>query len=531
MAEPAKPRRKVLFITTDQQRADALALAPDFDLCPNLKALAAEGVTFTRHYTCAAPCGPARATLLTGLYPFVHRSVRNATPLDARHGNVFMEARRAGYDPVLFGYTDSAIDPRATVPGDPRTRSFEGVLPGLRLEAALNEASLEPWLTDLAKRGYELPKRLRNIYRHPGSTKVMPAFSRGAALYRAEDSDTAWLTDKLLDFWRLRRDEDWFVHLVWYRPHPPFIAPEPYNRLVPADAVAPPSRRETIEEERAAHPFLDAWLHEQNTADYLKTQVNTQESSPAEIQDIRAVYLGLLAEVDANLGRVVAHLKHTGEWDETLVVFTSDHGELLGDHWCWGKGGFHDASNHVPLIIRAPGMPAEHRGRVVDAFTESVDLAPTILEWLGLETPAEMNGASLGPWLRGETPAAWRDYAFWEFDFRTLGGGGLEAALGLMPDQCTLDVIRERRWKYVHFTTLPPLLFDLDDDPGEFKNLADDPAYASERARLAGRLLSHRMLHAERTLTNTKLAHAGVKTWTGDRGLVPPSFQAAPAGA
>ncbi len=101
--DPEKPRRKVLFIAADQWRSDATALAPGLSLTPHLDAIAAEGVTFTRHYTCAAPCGPARATLLTGLYPFVHRSVRNATPLDARFSNVALEARKAGYDPALIG--------------------------------------------------------------------------------------------------------------------------------------------------------------------------------------------------------------------------------------------------------------------------------------------------------------------------------------------------------------------------------------------------------------------------------------------
>ncbi len=235
---------------------------------------------------------------------------------------------------------------------------------------------------------------------------------------------------------------------------------------------------------------------------------------------MRAVYLGLIAEIDAHLGRLIAHLKATGEWAETLVVFTSDHGEMLGDHWCWGKGGFFEASNHVPLIIRAPDMPPESRGRIIDVFTESVDIAPTILDWLGLEVPTEMNGLSLMPWMRGVTPSAWRDYAFWEFDFRTLGGGGIEGHLGLLPDQCTLNVIREGRWKYVHFTALPPLLFDLEADPNEFFNLANDPACLGERARLAGRLASHRMLHAERTLANTKLARHGLRTWPGPRGFV-----------
>jgi arylsulfatase A-like enzyme len=515
------PRRKVLFIAADQWRADARALAPGLDLTPNLDALAADGVTFAAHYSCAAPCGPARATLLTGLYPFVHRSIRNATPLDARFTNVALEARAGGFDPVLFGYTDSSIDPRTVASGDPRTRTFEGIIPGLRLEAGLNEASLEPWLTDLAARGYEIPRPLHDIWRHLGSPKTMPSFSREPARYRREDSDTAWLTDRLLDWWKLRADENWFVHLVWLRPHPPFIAPEPFNTMVPVEAVIPPRRRATIGEERAVHPFLDAWLKEQDTTDYLKSQFNAQQGSEADISAIRAVYLGLIAEIDVHLGRLVAHLKATGEWDETLVILTADHGELLGDHWCWGKGGFHEASNRVPLVIRMPGMPAAARGRVVDAFTESVDIAPTILDWLGLPVPVAMNGASLLPWLRGETPGDWRDFVVWDYDFRTLGGGGLESDLGLLPDQCGLAVIREQRWKYVHFAALPPLMFDLDEDPDEYVDRAADPACAAERARLAGRLLSHRLIHADRTLTSVKLGKHGPRSWSGPRGTVP----------
>jgi arylsulfatase A-like enzyme len=519
---PSKPRRKVLLIAADQWRADAAALAPGLALTPHLDALAADGVTFTRHFSPAAPCGPARATLLTGLYPFVHRSVRNGTPLDARFSNLALEARKAGYNPVLIGYTDSSIDPRTTAPTDPRAQSFEGTLPGFHLEASHNESSLEGWLTDLAKKGYAIPPRLGDIYTHPGSPRHMAQFSRGPALYAAADSDTAWVTDRTLDFWRLRREADWFVHLVYLRPHPPFIAPEPYNLLAPEEAIALPHRRETLAAERAVHPFLDAWLHEQDTEDYLKSQVNAQRLPPNEILAMRGVYLGLIAELDAQLGRLIAHLKATGEWDETLVIVTSDHGELLGDHWCWGKGGFHDASNHVPLIIRDPLAPRAARGRVVDAFTESVDLAPTILEWLGQAPPQAMNGLSLCPWLAGETPAPWRSYVFWEYDFRTLGGGGLEQRLGLLPDQCTLNVVRDADWKYVHFTALPALLFDLRNDPHEFVNRAHDPAMAGVVARYAGLLASHRMLHAERTLTNTKLGPHGPRTWTGPRGFVGP---------
>ena len=131
-AQAALARRKVLFIALDQWRADATSLVDRVSLTPNLDALAAEGVSFRRHYTCAAPCGPARATLLTGLYPFIHRSVRNATPLDARFSNLALEARKDGFDPVLFGYTNSAVDPALS---GPRTLPCEPMKACSRVQA------------------------------------------------------------------------------------------------------------------------------------------------------------------------------------------------------------------------------------------------------------------------------------------------------------------------------------------------------------------------------------------------------------
>lgn len=242
---------------------------------------------------------------------------------------------------------------------------------------------------------------------------------------------------------------------------------------------------------------------------------------------MRAVYFGLIAEVDAQIGRIIDYLKVTGEYDETLIIFTSDHGEMLGDHWCWGKGGFYDSSNHIPLIIRDPDTPKAARGRKVSAFTESIDLMPTILDWMGSPTPVENNGHSLKTWLAGGTPALWRKAIFWEFDFRNPVTERYENALGLSPDECTLNVIRDRDFKYVHFTALPPLLFDLHKDPGELVNLADDPAYTRILADYTRRLLSHRMLHAERTMTNAMLSPKGVIYRTDPRGM-PASLYAAP---
>ena len=136
----------VLLITLDQFRGDCLSAAGHpLVRTPNLDALTAEGVRFARHYSQASPCAPGRAALYTGTYQMNNRVVANGTPLDARFDNIALAARRAGYDPVLFGYTDQAIDPRmSTGPDDPRLSSYEGVLPGFRCVLDLS-AGHEPW--------------------------------------------------------------------------------------------------------------------------------------------------------------------------------------------------------------------------------------------------------------------------------------------------------------------------------------------------------------------------------------------------
>ncbi|MEZ5925110.1 MAG: alkaline phosphatase family protein [Hyphomicrobiaceae bacterium] len=514
--------RKVLFITGDQWRGEALsALGHPAARTPHLDRLAASGATFTRHFTSSVPCGPARTTLLTGLYPFIHRSIRNGAPLDKRHTNIALEVRRAGFDPVLFGYTDSSADPRELAPEDPRLKSYEGVLPGFRLEASLNEACLAGWLSELARKGYAVPERHADIYLHPETPRVLDRFDRGPAVYRAEDSDTAYIADKVIDYLRLRRKQDWFIHAVFLRPHPPIIAPHPYNTMVPTESVPQPVRHADRGREAAVHPFLDFWLKQQANPAYFESQVDVQALPDRDLAEMRAVYYGLINEVDHQIGRILAHLEATGELDETLVVFTSDHGEMLGDHWCWGKAGWFDAANFIPLIVRDPRAPAEGRGRRIDAFTESVDVTPTILDWLGLEIPTEMSGHSLGAWLGGKTPTSWRNAVFWEYDFREPASQQPEQAMGITSDQATLNVVRDRRYKYVHFTGLPPLLYDLAKDPGELTNVAADSDYLPVVAEYAQKLLSHRMLHAERTLANATLTPTGVKVHRGPRGAAP----------
>jgi arylsulfatase A-like enzyme len=220
----------------------------------------------------------------------------------------------------------------------------------------------------------------------------------------------------------------------------------------------------------------------------------------------------MMSEVDAQIGRLIDGLQARGAWDDTLVVLTSDHGEQLGDHWLTEKLGWFDQSYHIPLIVRDPRADADAtRGTVVtDRFTENVDVMPTILEWIGVVPPVQCDGASLLPLVHGASPSTWRDAVCWEWDFRDPTGRYTKEMFGLAVDECSLAVLRDEHGKYVHFTGLPPLFYDLDEDPDELHDRAADPAHAATVLAYAQRLLSLRMRNAERTLTGLLVTPMGV---------------------
>jgi len=491
----------ILFITADQWRAECLsALGHPMVRTPNLDALAREGVLFRNHFANAVPCGPSRASLHTGMYLQNHRSSTNGTPLDARHTNWAKEVARAGYDPVLFGYTDTSIDPRGVDADDPWLRTYEGPLPGIRVAVMMGERPT-PWTDWLKARGYTVPEDIRYAYsvRAPG-----PDYENGAPVPKplalpVEADDTSFLVDRCIDY--IRGAQGPFVaHLSILRPHPPFIAPEPYNAMYDPQDVPGFVRRATPDDEAAQHPWL---------AHQLSRRLFRAPADEKKLRRLKAVYYGLMSEVDAAIGRVIACLKETGRWDKTLIVFTSDHGEQMGDHWLLGKCGYFDASYRIPLIVRDPRRPAAH-GTAVDSFTENVDIMPTMLDALRLDIPVQCDGRSLRPFLENAgAPANWRREAHWEYDFRNPADDAAEQRLGLTLHQCAMNVIRDARYKYVHFTKLPPLFFDLERDPQEFENRAGDPAYLPLVLEYAQKMLSWRMNHDEQTLTHIALLDRG----------------------
>ena len=511
---PDKPN--ILLICADQWRWDCMSGLGHPNLrTPNIDALAKDGVLFKNHFGQCTPCGPSRTSLLTGLYLMNHRSGRNGTPLDARHTNVALEARKAGYDPSLFGYTDTSPDPRGKHPNDPALTAYdEGVLPGFRAPLHLPE-DMGEWVAELISRGYDFPNGRDDVFR-PKRDFAKPAdrgFRYIPTEFPAADSETAYLTDKFLKWLLVRGQKPWFAHFVFFRPHPPLIAPAPYNDAVhPAD-VAMPVRAATPEIEALQHPMLGYELARLNRPGaYDEHSINNLiTADELEIRQTRATYYGLVDEVDHHVGRIIDHLKATGQYDRTLIILTSDHGEMLGDHFVWGKEIYFDPSFHLPCIIRDPSREADHtRGQQVDALTQAIDVMPTILDWIGLPVPRTCDGASLMPFLRDGEPAGWRDAVYFEHDFRDVRDQRPEIRLGITSDQCCYAVVRDKRYKYVHFAALPPLLFDIAADPHEINNLAEDAACATVMLKYARKMLDWRLTSAERTMTNMHLGSGGL---------------------
>jgi arylsulfatase A-like enzyme len=499
MSEPLD----IIFITADQWRGDCLStLGHPMVKTPNLDALAKEGTLFRRHYANAVPCGPSRASLHTGMYLQNHRSGTNGTPLDARHTNWAKEVGAAGFDPVLFGYTDTSQDPRVTDSDSPWLNTYEGPLPGIRPVCMFGSWPTQ-WVEYLKSKGYETPDDIRFAYgvREPG-----PDYEDGAPhpkplIYPQTDDDTSFLVNRLIDYIDTT-DKPFVAHASFLRPHPPFVAPEPYNEMYDPADVPGFARHDTPANEGAQHPWL---------AHQLGKKLYRASANEKKLRRQKAVYYGLISLVDMEVGRLVAHLKKTGRWDRTLIIFTSDHGEQMGDHWLLGKCGYFEGSYQIPLIIRDPRKTADSaRGRVVENFSENIDIMPTMLDYLGLTLPVQCDGASLRPFMEGKpAPANWRTEAHWEYDFRDPTDDTSERELNLTLHQCTMNIIRDEKWKYVHFTKLPPLLFDLENDPQEFNNLAGDPAHLPKLLEMTQKMLSWRMNHDEQTLTHIALTDEG----------------------
>ena len=500
-------KKSVLFICADQWRWDCFGFMKHKNvLSPNIDKLVKKSTAFTSHYAGITPCGPARTTMLTGLYPFIHRSVTNGAPLDKRFTNIAKEVRKIGYLPDLYGYTDTSWDPRYLDPKDEKNFTYESPMEGFNTKCLLPGSEPKAWAEHLNNNGFKI-NNASELYKSRQARKGQ-AFIHEPYDIPTEHSDTAFLADKTIKDLASEKNS-FFKHVSFLKPHPPFHVAEPWFSQINPDNIDLPITSNSMKELSNMHPLLmefsKKFLNEENF-----TEMRFSELTEKDIKNIKSVYFGMCAEVDHNIGKILKALESSGQLNNTMIIFTSDHGEMLGENNLWGKLGWWDSSYRIPLIIHIPGQ----KPTLINEMTESVDLAPTILDWLGGEIPLDWNGRSLLPYLNSQkNKLSPKNYVVFDFDFRESTSFVVNKKLA--PEECNLSVIRTEKWKYVHFPSLPSLLFSLEEDPYETNNLAELSEYQSIKNELLSKLLSHRMLHQERQLSNTMLSSKGVRTNSG----------------
>ena len=516
--------KNILFIMCDQLRSDYLSCAGHPTLeTPNIDALAARGVRFTRAYVQSPVCGASRMSFYTGRYVSSHGAAWNGFPLKVGEMTMGDYLRPLGLETVLVGKThmqpDSegmerlGIDPQSIIGVrvsecgfDPYERDdgLHGIGPDGRSDPRLPRYNA--WLNDKGYAGDNPWHDYANAADGEGNSLASGWAMRHArkpARVAEEDSETPYMTRRAMEFMTEAGDRPWCLHLSYIKPHWPYIAPAPYNDMYGPDDVIPAVKSEA---ERAdPHPVYREFMNHLVARNFSREEVR---------REVIPVYMGMINQFDEQLGLLFEVMRGRGLLDETLIVFTSDHGDYLGDHWLGEKDLFHAPSVKIPLIVYDPSPAADAtRGSVCDAPVESIDLLPTFLDALGSDPITQshrLEGRSLLPWLRGETPEAWREIAFSEYDYSMFPAA---VRLGVAPRDARLFMAADNRWKYVHAIGFRPMLFDMQSDPDEFRDLGADPAYAGERERLAAALSDWGLRMSQRTtISEQKIQQARGKS-------------------
>ena len=490
----AKPLRNVLFIMCDQLRADYLACYGHPGIrTPHIDALARRGLRFTQAYVQGSVCGASRMSTYTGRYVSSHGSIWNFVPLSVGQKTLGDHLRPHGVRCAVVGKTHVEPD----IEGAQRLGLDTGAGPA-RLAM---EGGFEPYARDdgiwppgfkvqdnaycdwLRARGYGGDNPWldhANSGRGPSGEILSGWQMRWAdrpAAIEERHSETPYTTDRAIDFLREAGDTPWVLHLSYIKPHWPYVAPAPYHAMYTAADVLPAVRGAAERED--PHPVA---------AGFQRTTPGRSFSTEGVREAVIPVYMGLISQVDDHLGRLFDYLDKSGLACDTLVVFTSDHGDYLGDHWLGEKELFHDTVVRVPLIVADPRQAADAtRGTACDELVEAIDLVPTMLDALGLPQPAEwLEGCSLLPLMHAAPGAAGKDMVVCEnsYAFRD----EVRLPLGRPVEGCHMTMLRTARWKFIDYDGLPPQLFDMHADPQELHDLGRDPACAAVREELRGRL-------------------------------------------
>ena len=232
-----------------------------------------------------------------------------------------------------------------------------------------------------------------------------------------------------------------------------------------------------------------------------KAKQKAQPGTMKKVLEYLRPYMGLVAQLDHHLGRLMKSLEESGQANDTLIVFCADHGDMLGDHWLGEKELFYEAAVRTPMIVLDPRAQADGtRGKALSQMVQAIDVLPTILDAFAINPCTwshVVEGESLLPLLEGR-PVPWRDAVFSEADYAFRGA---RWTLGRQPSDCRGTMVRTDRWKYVEWQGFRPQLFDLKNDPNELNDLGENPPPKVERD-MRDRLLSWSLQRKNRTTTS-----------------------------
>jgi len=464
---PMSDRRplNVLWLMSDQHSARALGCYGNRTVqTPHLDALAAGGMRFDRAYSAYPVCVPARFTMLTGRYPHHTGCTSNVTPLPLRERTVAHHFGQAGYATAFLGKLH---------PVDGQTHGFDYYMDfghyydylGPKTAAftagmgAEDSGCGSPWITI-----FRQPGELRSPWVDPAS----PPHNDTLAvrdLLPEEDHFESFVARETIRFLETYRDEPLFVVASFLKPHNPFAPPAEFAARYRAEDMPLPPRTG----DGAALPAQ------------IRSRTAPHAGTPAGDDWARrflAAYYGNVSHMDACAGRILDALERLGLAENTLVLYTTDHGEMAYEHGLRGKFNFFEGSARIPLLARLPGrVPA---GSASDALVDQADFVPTLLDVCGLpaaRASRPVDGASFAPAL-ADPGHPGKAFAFGEFSLNT---------------PRPFYMRRGPRWKYVLYTGGAPAeaLYDMVDDPGETRNLAADPANGPVREAERAALLAY----------------------------------------
>ena len=447
-------RPNILFIESDQHNHAVIGAYGDTVIrTPNLDALVAQGAAFTRAYCQSPVCTPSRASFLTGRYPRTTRCRQNGQAIPSSEKLISRLLADAGYTCGLAGKLHLATCANGVV--EKRIDDgYEVFHWSHHPQPDWPENAYTQWLTQQGKTWEEL---------YDGPTT--PYIKHGVA---AEYNQSTWCANMAIDFIREQKGKPWFFSYNSFAPHHPFDPPADYlARYNPDDMPLPKSRPDELEN-KTTYQQLDSQYAHNDPNSY-----NVAAMTDTDKREVTAAYYAMIELIDEGVGRMVDTLKETGQLENTIIIFMSDHGEMLGDHGIYLKGPhFYEEAVRVPLIF---SWPSQFRsGLQADGLMELVDIAPTLLEAAGLDIPEAMQGKTLMPILRGESdPATHREHVFSEY----YNAWSHKHSYGTMLRSDTHKMI-------VYHGTDQGELYDLENDPDEFENLWNNPAQAGLKTEM-----------------------------------------------